>query len=69
MENPVSQEHNPRQIFIDWVENVRKDALRANNQLKNARGKKNKDQFIDDATDYIGSIIGSCDAIMTIIKQ
>lgn len=69
MEKPVPQEHNPRQIFIDWVENVRNDALRANNQLKNARGKKNKDQFIDDATDYIGSIIGSCDAIMTVIKQ
>lgn len=30
---------------------------------------ENKDQFIDDATDYIGSIIGSCDAIMTVIKQ
>ena len=65
----VEEPHDPRQIFIDWVNNVRQNALNANSQLKYSRGKKNKDIYIDDASDYIGKIIGSCDAIMTVIKQ
>ena len=64
-----SEEHNPRQIFIDWVKEVRGNAYDANQQLKYSRGKKNKDTYIDDASDYIGKIIGACDAIMTVIKQ
>ena len=60
------EEKNPRQIFIDWAENVRQYATKGNYALKKDNGSKSKS--IDTASDYFNSIIGACDTMLTILK-
>lgn len=60
------EEKNPRQIFIDWAQNVRSYATRGNCALKQDDGSKSKS--IDTASDYFNSIIGACDTMLTILK-
>ena len=59
------EEKNPRQIFIDWAENVRQYATKGNYALKQDNGSKSKDT----ASDYFNSIIGACDTMLTILKS
>ena len=59
------EEKNPRQIFIDWAENVRQYATKGNYALKQDNGSKSKDV----ASDYFNSIIGACDTMLTILKS
>lgn len=62
-----NEEKNPRQIFIDWAENVRQYATKGNYALKQDNGSKSKS--IDTASDYFNSIIGACDTMLTILKS
>lgn len=70
IENDVRQ-NDPRQIFVGWVSGIKSNAVCGKNQLEyaiNARDKERKRNFIDSASDQFGTIIGACDAILTVIK-
>lgn len=68
--NDVSQ-NDPRQIFVDWVSQIKRNAVFGKSQLGNAitaQNNERKRNLIDDASDQFGTIIGACDAILTVIK-
>lgn len=57
---------NPKQIFIDWANGIRRSAYRGKESLK---FKVPKEKDIDDASDCFGEIIGQCDAILAVLKN
>lgn len=62
--NDVTQNENPKQVLIDWVDTVRSAAIRANNTLHS----DNKDAK-DYASDYMSTIIGACDVMNAVLKN
>lgn len=58
------QEKNPKQVLIDWVNNVRQSAWRAQEALRGNSKKKE-----DIASDYIGEILGECKAMEAVLKN
>jgi len=59
-------QQNPKQIFIDWADGIRRSAYRGKESLK-VNTPKEKD--IDNASDCFGEIIGQCEAILTVLKN
>ena len=65
------QQNDPRQIFVGWVSEIKRNAVLGKNQLEYAIAtwkKEEKRNHIDCASDQFGAIIGACDAILTVIK-
>lgn len=54
-------EKNPKQIFIDFISNMKTDATRADSYIKSG----NKDV----ASDYIGRILGGCEAMLSVLNN
>ena len=65
------QQNDPRQIFVGWVSEIKRNAVLGKSQLGSAiaaQDKERKRNLIDSASDQFGTIIGACDAILTVIK-
>lgn len=52
---------NPKQILIDWINNVKESAIRARNCIDNGSP--------DDAEEYIWDILGQCKAMEVVLNN
>lgn len=58
---PSGKQKNPKQVLIDWVENVQNSAERATALLNNNRSYSARQELCN--------IVGQCTAMMTVLRN
>jgi hypothetical protein len=62
------KEKNPKQVLIDWVNNVYFVASTGDNFIQTNNGFSKEDK-LKEAANYFNQIMGQCEAMMTVLKN
>ena len=63
-----NKEKNPKQVLIDWVNNVNFVASTGDNFIQTNNGFSKEDK-LKEAANYFNQIMGQCEAMMTVLKN
>lgn len=69
----MGKEKNPKQVLIDWVQNVENTANNLRDCLKSKKMTSSysfeREGALDVASDYVYDILGQCKAMMTVLNN
>ena len=68
LKDSQESEKNPKQILLDWVENV-KDTAAASHWYLIDQESYSKEVIVSELRDTIANILGQCEAMLTVLKN